>query len=78
MATCNTLRTETRNFFREGDPEISDDTKALFTQYSGIPEDQIIPHVRKIVSMPIASTQYCTTDLIFSATKPGASSSTPA
>ena len=38
-----------------GDPEISSQAKAVFLNYSGIPESEIVAHVRAVVSLPIAS-----------------------
>lgn len=41
---------DTKNFYDDKDPEINDQLKAILTQYSGIEEDQIVPHVRAVVS----------------------------
>lgn len=39
------------NFFVEEDPFISDECKAIFTAYSGIPETELVPHIRQLVSL---------------------------
>ncbi|CAK1360669.1 uncharacterized protein RHO25_003959 [Cercospora beticola] len=35
-------------FYLEGDPDLSDQCKAILTRYSGVPENELVPHVRQI------------------------------
>lgn len=53
MATCNSLRTDTQDFFSDKDPDITEATKAIFVQYSGIPEEQVVPHIRAVVRLTV-------------------------
>ena len=38
-----------QQFYDEADPKLSDDAKAILTQYSNIPEAELIPHLRTVV-----------------------------
>ncbi|GIZ45843.1 hypothetical protein CKM354_000899300 [Cercospora kikuchii] len=35
-------------FYLEGDPDLSEQCKAILTQYSGVPENELVSHVRQI------------------------------
>ncbi|KAK5128387.1 hypothetical protein LTR85_003055 [Meristemomyces frigidus] len=37
-----------KSFWKEGDPEIDDEARAILTTYGGVAEDQLVPHVREV------------------------------
>ena len=42
-------------FYVEDDPEISEQARAILTQYSGVPEDELVSHVRAVVKRLLLS-----------------------
>lgn len=41
-----------QDYYQKEDPVITDTTKQILTQYSGIPEQELISHIRAIVRRP--------------------------
>ena len=41
---------DTKGLYTEGDPEISQEAKGVLVDYSGIPENEVLSHVRQLVS----------------------------
>lgn len=39
------------SFYKADNPQLNDDVKAVLIEYSGIPESQLVPHVREVVCM---------------------------
>jgi hypothetical protein len=44
-----TYNLEKVDFWKDGDPEITDDVRNILTKYSGVPEEELIPHIRRVV-----------------------------
>ena len=42
-------------FYVQDDPEISEQARAILATYSGIPEDELISHVRAVVRILLSS-----------------------
>lgn len=51
MATTEKGKMDLTKFYKTEDPEISDQARAILTQYSKIPESELVPHVRAIVGI---------------------------
>jgi hypothetical protein len=44
---------KSRNWYVSEIKEIAEPTRKLFEEYSGIPAGEVMPHIQKVVSMPI-------------------------
>lgn len=42
-----------KDFYTDNNPDITDQTREILT-HNGIPEDQLVSHIRAVVSVPIA------------------------
>ena len=45
------------NYYNPNDPEIEATARKIFTEYAGIPEEAIVPHVKAVVSNPTVTLQ---------------------
>ncbi len=49
MSTDVDKKINPQSYFDDDDPHFDNDARLILTQYSGIPEPSLVPHVRAIV-----------------------------